>query len=272
MHPKKANRISNIGHVVSTNRSVYTVAPTKILPITKYTMINNMPSYGFIEGINEPYSKSEPQYMPHPKWPVYAKKIKDFDRVYTIEIQNTNPVPVHVTFFGAYQNLFGFAALPFPPGVLVNVPESSYFEMLWDSVHKPFIIGGANIQADVPAQLQQIPLIVDRDTNGVICSTPLHQFNYLSAFQFQGNSLEVYPISITLTGEKSIQTTLLPNVNMIITLYVFDRIDIVNKLHNEPVMEFNHDVEPNLVSGQEVTLYIPEEFLKKDGETIINPP
>lgn len=255
---KQADNDFNSGYtIIPSHGSVYTLSARNIAAVPQSVTLMGSSAFSNTNG-GEGTPPGGNTY-PDKKFSInkcsqLASKISDFDRVYTIVAQNTNPFNVDVTFLGAYQFLSVGAALPFPAGVIVTIPESSYNELQFETIHRPFILGAMSVQSDVPAQLQQIPRFIHRSTNGVICSTPFHQFSYLSAFQFQGNLIEIYPICITVTGETQLATTLLPLSTTTITLFVTDRMDKARKLFGLPEMEYNYDVEPLFVNKLEVSV------------------
>jgi hypothetical protein len=169
-------------------------------------------------------------------------KIADFDRCYTLVVQNTNPFAVQVTIFGAKQFLVA-ANFGLPAGVTANVMESSYQELLQETVLQPFIIGAETITSSVQ-QLSQINTVRYRDSNGVIQQFPFKTSSYFSIYQYQADTLEIYPIDILVTGEMQTTFNLLANTSTTIVLYVRKRINMANLLRNHPVTEIGSNLYP----------------------------
>lgn len=139
-----------------------------------------------------------------------------------------------------------------PAGVTVGVSESTYQELLEETIWQPFIIGGMTIQSSVP-QLAQINIIRYRDTNGVRQQYTFHPFDYFSVNQYQ-NFLEVFPIDIYVDGEMQSEFTLLGLTQVTITIYVKKRVAINNILHSEPIIEVGSDISPLFESRVTVTV------------------
>jgi hypothetical protein len=169
-------------------------------------------------------------------------KIEDFDRAYTIVVENTNAFSVPITLFGANQFLtavnFGL-----PAGVNVSVSESSYQELLQETIVRPFIVGAMTITSTVP-QLAQLNTVRYRDSNGVIQQCVLKTASYFSIYQYQSDVLEIYPIDVIVTGEMQTSFNLLGLTTDTIVLYVKKRINMNNLLRNHPVREEGSDLYP----------------------------
>lgn len=169
-------------------------------------------------------------------------RIEDFDRCYTLVISNSNPFAVPLTIFGANQFLtavnFGL-----PAGITVDVLESSYQELLQESITRPFVIGAETIQSTIP-QLTQLTTVRYRDSNGVIQQYVLRTASYFSIYQYQSDQLEVYPMDVIVTGEMQAMFNLRGDTTITITLYVRNRINLTNLLSNQPVREEGSDLYP----------------------------
>ena len=184
------------------------------------------------------------------------KTIADFDRTYTINIDNTNAFDVQITLLGANQFVIPTAIPPFPAGVTVTVSESSYNELLFETINRPFIVGGMEFNSNNINQLQQIPFVRKRTGTGLMCEEPFHLFSYFSAYQFN-NFLEVYPMKLFVNGQKSINMTLLSLSTLQITIYVSKRADLSNILLDCPIEEVGSNVS-DLFKGQEVSFRLPQ--------------
>lgn len=189
-------------------------------------------------------------------------KIPDFDRCYTLVVQNANPFPVPITIFGAKQFLtavnFGL-----PAGVTVNVLESSYQELLEETMYQPFIVGAVTIDSSLP-QLAQIMRATYRDTNGVIQQYVFKTSSYFSIFQYQ-DILEIYPLDLYVSDEYQSQFTILGNTTSTITFYVIKRVNVANALHNRAIIEKGSELYPFFKSEIELSLPKQTTRLDKDG-------
>ena len=169
-------------------------------------------------------------------------KIEDFDRCYTITVENTNAFSVPITLYGANQFLtavnFGL-----PAGVNVSVAESSYQELLEETIYRPFIVGAQTISSSI-SQLAQINTVRYRDSNGVIQQYAFKTASYFSIYQYQSDLLEIYPIDILVTGEMQSSFNLIGLTTTTIVLYVKNRINMNNLLRNQPVREEGSDLYP----------------------------
>ena len=171
-----------------------------------------------------------------------VKRLPNFDSVFTLELKNSNPFFVQITLFGANQRL---PLSDFPAGVSVEVLESSYVQLLWETTQRPFIIGGMSVCGDLVTSGNSFgtgtPIIRYVDVYGVDIKTRFHVRNYRSIFQKQKDSIDIFPISIPATAEMQAIVFLPPTSDSDITFYTNKRIDPTNMLHNEPILEVGTD-------------------------------
>ena|SRR3990167_957163 len=160
--------------------------------------------------------------------PLY-KRIRDFDRTYTIRVSNGIAVST-IQLFGAKQFLFA------PAGFVVTVLESTYQELLQESLINPFTIGGATMSTSA-LNIQNIAFVINRDPNGKQTQMAFHPSSYFSVNQYPANYVEIFPIDLQIDGDTILQFTMQPNTNLDLTLFVKKRIHLDNMLHDEPVME-----------------------------------
>ena len=181
-----------------------------------------------------------------------AVVIPDFNRTYTITIQNKSKGDIPITLFGAneFSNAFNFGL---PVFIDVTVLESSYQELLAETQTAPFIISGFRVTSLNPAQLEQVLQIRKRDGNGQIASYPLQIGTYFSAFQFQSGIREVNPYNITFAGTTQISFTILKAATLTITLFVGKRVEQDNSLHAKPLIGVSTHKLP-FVARQQLTL------------------
>lgn len=187
--------------------------------------------------------------------------IPGFDKTYTISITNKSKKKpdielgdkkdqrTYITLFGANQFLlkprFGL-----PDNIEVEVHESSYDELMFDTLTRPFIISGFRFTSTVNIQNDEVLRIEKRDGNGNRSSYPLNLTDYFSAFQFQPLIREVYPFNITFTGHTQISLPVHPESQTHITLFIKKQVSLEKSLDSiEPVSS-----KPSFVSRQSLTL------------------
>lgn len=155
---------------------------------------------------------------------------------YQITIENKNDEVSKAIIFG-YNKRFLTKNFGSDDGILVknSMCNSSYIQLLQQSMSMPFETSLIRIQSTNTKQVTTMFLIESSDANGQSCSVPLITANYFSANQFQSSIIDI-PYGLKVDGNTELVYEVQPKTTVVITFFPASKVNTSNLLIEKNIL------------------------------------
>jgi hypothetical protein len=164
----------------------------------------------------------------------------DFQRTFTLQIANANAFAVSVELFNAQVNVLS-PTFGMPAGVTLTSLESNPQTVYNSTMFMPLQIVGFRFEANpefanYASQLRQVMQVNKQDMYGMRGTYRVPTNSYISLMQQIDYAVDIKPYRIDITGQTSIEFSLLASQTVTFTFYTGVQVQNANPLHNRPAL------------------------------------